>query len=108
VLLDVEISDLCIDEFWPEDDPNLDNFIFEGRGGGIKALAEICLYKKGPRYSKFENSLSLSISWYAILQIKTNKITTLTTDLIFLITGHARHTFPRSTRSLLSATNKKI
>lgn len=47
VLLDVEISDLCMDECWPEDDPNLDNFIFEGRGGGIKALAEICLYKKG-------------------------------------------------------------
>ena len=43
VLLDVEISGLSLDEFWPEVDPNLDSFLFEGRGGGIKALAEICL-----------------------------------------------------------------
>lgn len=57
VFLDVEFSGLRIDEFWPEDDPNLDN-LFEGRGGGIKALAEICLYKNRKRYLKFEkNSL---------------------------------------------------
>lgn len=45
--------------------------------------------------------------YFMVLQIKTDKTATLTTDLVFFITGHARHTFPRSTRSLLSATNKK-
>lgn len=52
VLLEVEISCLCINKFWPEDDPNLVlaetglGNLFEARGGGIKALAEICFYKK--------------------------------------------------------------
>lgn len=100
VLLDVEISDLCLDEFWPEEDPNLDNFMFEGRGGGIKALAEICLYKKKGEDYIFNNR--------EYWELKQTQIITLTADLIFFVTGHARHAFPRSTRSLLSVTNRKF
>lgn len=50
VLLDVDISALCMDEFRLDEDPNLDfectefeKELVDGLGGGIKALAETCL-----------------------------------------------------------------
>jgi len=53
VLLDVEIPALCFHEFLLDEAPNLDwactGFackLFEGRGGGIRALAAVCLHGK--------------------------------------------------------------
>lgn len=44
VLLDDDIGALCFEEFLLDDGPNLDLARADGRGGGIKALADICLY----------------------------------------------------------------
>lgn len=52
VWLDVDISALSFEEFLLDEGPNFDlariddeRDLADGRGGGIKALAEICLYK---------------------------------------------------------------
>ena len=51
VALDVEMSRLCFEKFLLDEGANFDlarieleRVLFDGRGGGIKALAEICLY----------------------------------------------------------------
>lgn len=51
VLLDDDIGALCFEEFLLDEGPNFDlvraddeRNLADGRGGGIKALADICLY----------------------------------------------------------------
>lgn len=67
VLLDVDILALCFEEFLLDEGPNFDlartddeRGLADGRGGGIKALADICLYTNRINWAKIEMHVSFS------------------------------------------------
>jgi hypothetical protein len=71
VLLDVDISALCVDLFLLDEGPNLDwerleleAVMVAGRGGGIKTLAETCLYIDILKWGKEENRPKESIGFF--------------------------------------------
>lgn len=73
LLLDIDISASCVDDFLLDEYPNLDwacivleEVLVDDRGGGIRALAEFCLYTEkrgeGNRFKQLNNSMLSSWS----------------------------------------------